>query len=64
MFYYPEEAATQYTVNKFDDADKGGKGLAEMVRSVADKSIKVGTPQTGPKQELQCYATHDSATLP
>ena len=41
MFYYPEEAAQQYTVNKFDDAEKGGQGLAEMVKSVADQSIQV-----------------------
>ena len=43
MFYYPEEAAKQYTVNKFDDAEKGGQGLAEMVKGVADESIKART---------------------
>ena len=43
MFYYPEEAAKQFTVNKFDDAEKGGQGLANMVKGVADESIKART---------------------
>ena len=60
MFYYPEEAAKQYTVNKFDDAEKGGQGLAEMVKGVADESIKA---RTGPCQNAMTSATEQGEDL-
>ena len=40
-FYYPKDEASNFTVTQFENGDVGGQGLAEMVREVADESIKV-----------------------
>ena len=41
LFFYPDQDQENYAVTQYVNADAGAKGLAETVKEISAKSIKV-----------------------
>ena len=41
LFYYPDKDQENYAVTQYVNADVGAKGLAEIVKEISAKAIKV-----------------------